>query len=185
MLNSWESFGQQGDQSSHPKGNQWWIFSRRIDAETEALILCPPPAKILLIGKDADAGKDWSQEVKGRQRTRWLDGIINSMDMSLSKLWEMVKDRKTWRATVHRVPKNQTQLSSWTITTTQVTTYFCMDHRVSLTPPETLPSHHQCQGYRPPHPIDSFCQVQLKANHPTSPNNCFHVCTFPFSLFKT
>ena len=48
----------------------------------------------------------------GQQRIKWLDGIIGSMDMSLSKLWEMVKDRKAWRATVHRVPKNQTQLSS-------------------------------------------------------------------------
>ena len=57
-------------------------------------------------------GKIEGKRRRGRQRTRWLDSITDSMDMDLSKLWEMVKDREAWRSAVHRVTKSLTRLSN-------------------------------------------------------------------------
>ena len=75
-----------------------------------------PDAKNWLIGKDPDAGKDWRREKKGTTEDEMVGWHTNSMGRSLSKFWEMVKDREAWYIAVHGVSKSQTQLSDWTTT---------------------------------------------------------------------
>ena len=100
-----------------PKENQSWIFAGRTDADAEAPLLWLSDAKTWLTRKkNPMLEKTEGKKRRGQQRMLWLNNITGSMDMSLSKFQEIVKDREAWPAAAHEVTNSWTQLSDWTTT---------------------------------------------------------------------
>ena len=101
-------------QPVHPKGDQSWVFIERTDAETETPVLGHLMQRADSLERTLMVGKIEGRRRRGQQRMKWLDGITDSMDMGLGRLWQLVIDGEAWRAEVHGDTKSWTGLSNWT-----------------------------------------------------------------------